>query len=219
VALRATALGGTRIAANRWSTGGDGKEVGEPREHDKASATSEPKQRGFHLEWVETLSTFPRATLLARPHAIAKVAPHNGIELRNDEDFASLYLRTENELLRKQGAQPSSGLSCGPDRLDLPVVIHVMPVLLHDRIRNVFRDPKLGHGEPWLILDAEGGLARILAQMWMLALFMGPWPLAVFAIRGASLGIRSDGSVSYLVFDSHVSGSSPAGCRYPVSCP
>jgi TRAP-type C4-dicarboxylate transport system permease small subunit len=59
----------------------------------------------------------------------------------------------------------------------------------------------LGRGEPWLILDAEGRLAKALSTLWIVGIFAGPCLLAVLSMRVASLEIRSDGSVSYLVSD------------------
>jgi hypothetical protein len=139
----------------------------------------------------------------AMPAETAKVAVRSGIELRKDEDFASLYLRIENALLRKQVALPSSGFSfpVGQVVWICLLVTIVMLVLLQDRIRNVFADPDLGRGEPWLILDAEGRLAKALSTLWIVGIFAGPCLLAVLSMRVASLEIRSDGSVSYLVSD------------------
>jgi hypothetical protein len=76
-----------------------------------------------------------------------------------------------------------------------------MLVILQDRVRNVFRDPDLGRGEPWLILDADGRLAGALSHMWRLGTFVGPCLLGILTVRVASLEIRSAGSVSYLSSD------------------
>jgi hypothetical protein len=78
------------------------------------------------------------------------------------------------------------------------IVTVVMLVLLDDRIRNVFRDPELGSGEPWLILDADRVIARFLASIWLVSIFLGPAMLSVLVVRMASLEAYSAGSSSHL---------------------
>jgi hypothetical protein len=48
-------------------------------------------------------------TQSSRPYETAKAAVRDGIEIRKDEDYATLYLRTENALIHKQVALPTSG--------------------------------------------------------------------------------------------------------------
>jgi hypothetical protein len=143
------------------------------------------------------------ATGEAQPFDTVREAVRSGVETKKGEDFAALYLRTENALLRKTVALPASGFSFPAGEVVSVsfLVVFVMLVLLQDRVRNVFRDPDLGRGAPWLILDAEGRLARILSQLWTLGLFVGPWILGILTVRVSALEIRSNGSTSFLIFD------------------
>lgn len=157
-----------------------------------------------NFSWIAT-PPIPGTPIAPADHQfeIAKAAVREGIEIRKEEDYATLYLRTENALLHKQVALPASGFSFPEGQVVWVclVVAVAMLVILQDRIRNVFRDPDLGRGEPWLILDADGTLAGVLSQLWRLATFVGPCLLGILTVRVASLEIRSAGSVSYLVSD------------------
>jgi hypothetical protein len=135
--------------------------------------------------------------------AIAGVAFRNGIKPERNEDYAQLYFRTETDLLRKQVALPNSGLSFPIGQLVWVCFLAavVMLVILDDRIRNILRDPKLGYGKPWLILDAEQGLGKLISNLWIVLILLGPWLLGVTLVRMTSLGIRANGAVSYLTND------------------
>lgn len=117
-------------------------------------------------------------TILALDHA---VKPEKG------ESFEALYLRIENELLRKDVAFPSSGFSFPVEQAVWlsNIVAFLMLVMLHDRLGHVLADTNLGRGEPWLILDARDRIAKSVAALWCIGIGIGPWILCVTTARMA----------------------------------
>lgn len=125
--------------------------------------------------------------LAADPPAddMATVGLRYGLKPEKGENFEALYLRVENELLRKEVAFPNSGFSFPVEQAVWlsNLVVCLMLVLLHDRIGHAFGDPKPGRGEPWLVLDARDRIAEVVAVLWCLAIGFGPWLLIVTTAR------------------------------------
>jgi hypothetical protein len=128
------------------------------------------------------------------------IAVRGGFKPEREEDFIALYPRLESDLLAKEITLPTSGFSFRVSQVVwvCTLVAFVLLLLIRDRVRNVFRDPELGWGEPWLVLDARGWIGRRLAQLWIAGLFAGPWLITVATTRVAALSLRANGSISDL---------------------
>jgi len=129
---------------------------------------------------------------------MVKVARRTGFKIEKDEDAFTLFSRFENDLLAKEVALPGSGFSFPVGRVVWVcfLVSFGMLILLRDRIQMVFEDPKLGRGEPWLILDARSWASSRLAETWMIGIFVGPWLLALATLRMTALYFYAQGRVA-----------------------
>jgi hypothetical protein len=120
---------------------------------------------------------------------LAILALGHAVKLEKGEPFEALYLRIENELLRKEVAFPSSGFSFPVEQAVWlsNIVAFLMLVMLHDRLGHVLADTNLGRGEPWLILDAKDRIAKSVAALWCIGMGIGPWVLCLTTAQMALL--------------------------------
>jgi hypothetical protein len=152
--------------------------------------------------WVEVDSILSKEKWSARgnrlPSAVAnltqEVADRNGIVYSSSDDALKIYPRIETQLRAKEVALPGAGLSLdlGSFTLLAPFVVFAALVLLGDRARTAllhFARPK----DPWILLDANHGLAGVLAWLWLGALAAGPWLLTVLVVQAVALLLRSKG--------------------------
>jgi len=153
-----------------------------------------------HLEkrrWSTRLVASPNELSTGQPDNTRRVAIRVGLEIREDDDYATLFPRLENELIGKEVALPASGFTfrVGDVVWVASGLALVLLVLIRDRLRKALADPALGAGEPWLILDASGGVSGILANLWLTALAVAPLFVGVHAMRMAALTIRAEGTM------------------------
>jgi len=156
-------------------------------------------------KWVATTTVDESKFLAASPvdSPIIAVARRSGFKVETTEDSLTLFSRFENELLAKEVALPGSGFSFPVGRVVWVcfLVSFGILILLRDRIEKVFLDPELGHGEPWLILDARAWAPSRLAGVWMLSLFLGPWLLALATLRMTALYFHAQARVNSSVLN------------------
>lgn len=118
---------------------------------------------------------------------LANLAVSHAVKPEKGEPFEALYLRIENELLRKEVAFPSSGFSFPVEQAVWlsNIVAFLMLVMLRDRLGHVLADTNLGRGEPWMILDANDRIAKGVAALWCVGIGIGPWVLCMTTARMA----------------------------------
>lgn len=114
---------------------------------------------------------------------------HQGT-VKEADDFPSVFRALQDEVLGQSVQVPTIniGFDVRTASWILTALAALLGFLIRARLRVVFRDPQLGQGQPWLVLDAEGGFELLLGRGWLAAILAAPW---------VSLG-------SFVLFQTHV---------------
>ena len=93
------------------------------------------------------------------------------------EDFIKIYRLIDLELAGKEVSLPTVaiGVKSHTAMWWLTIAIVIFIILIRNRLRAAFRDPKYGREEPWLILDNCVGVERWLSGAWLISILVSPW--------------------------------------------
>ena len=130
------------------------------------------------------------------------MADREGVSYSSSDTAVSIYPKVEAQLRSKQVAFPGVGFSLDLSSFTLvaPFVLFAVFVLLGERARiavNCLAVPD----DPWILLDGRSGLSGLLALLWLAALAIGPWVLAVVLVQVISLLLRTKGDFENFAID------------------
>jgi hypothetical protein len=130
------------------------------------------------------------------------MADREGVSYSSSDTAVSIYPKVEAQLRSKQVAFPGVGFSLDLSSFTLvaPFVLFAVFVLLGERARiavNCLAVPD----DPWILFDGHSGLSGLLALLWLAALAIGPWVLAVVLVQVISLLLRTKGDFENFAID------------------
>lgn len=139
---------------------------------------------------------------------LKKIALDAGLNRPEKEDYVQTFRSIEFALAEQQVKVPGLELAARTDVAPwvIGVLIVGLMVQVRNQVRRVFLDETLALDEPWLVLDADGRLEKLVAFGWVAAIFLAPW-LAVAGIVLVVTGkIIADGAITPWYHDALTSG-------------
>jgi hypothetical protein len=99
------------------------------------------------------------------------------------ESVADVYWNTETQLREQFVRVPTLGLNMSLANgmwISFALMLGIL-ISIQSRVRAIIRDPGLGRGNPWLVLDAYTRIERAAAVVWVLGILAAPW-IAIFML-------------------------------------
>jgi hypothetical protein len=130
------------------------------------------------------------------------IADREGVSYLATDSPISIYPKIEAQLRAQSVALPDVGFSLDLSSFTIvaPFVIFAVLVLLSERARVVI-DNFSPPDDPWVLLDGRTGLQGVLARLWLAAIAIGPWVLAVTVVEVLALLLRSKGDFETYALD------------------
>ena len=134
---------------------------------------------------------------------LEEIAGEAGIVPPNDRGHISLYQEIETKLLGATVTFPVTALAFQGTSVVWASAIVMLGLLvaLRNRTELVLKDPELGGGEPWLIVDGRNGLEKWAARVWLAALLVAPWLVSGALVLAFTSQLIADGAATSLLKD------------------
>lgn len=108
---------------------------------------------------------------------LKKIRLEMGLEDSDRADPNSLFRSIEREILDRKVTIPGVEVAFRSDIMPWIISIFTLGLLLmiRNQLRQVTQSAGLAIDEPWIILDGESGLEKIVGGGWLLAIWIAPW--------------------------------------------
>lgn len=134
----------------------------------------------------------------ASAEKLQRIAADLGLKDADKVEVGQLFRSIERESADRKVTVPGVELAFRPDVAPWAIAVLTLGflVLIRNQIRRVLADKDLALDEPWIALDGDRGLERLVGGGWLLAIWAAPWIASGCLLAVFSSQIIVDGAVS-----------------------
>jgi hypothetical protein len=105
------------------------------------------------------------------------VASEVGLHVDENQSFDSLFVDIERDLAEQKvtipGLEAAFGFNVAP--WIISTLVLSLLIVIRNQLRRVMTDSELALEEPWIILDGQKGLEKLLGCTWLGGILLAPW--------------------------------------------
>jgi hypothetical protein len=134
----------------------------------------------------------------ASAEKLQRIAADLGLKDVDKVEVGPLFRSIERESADRKVTVPGVDLAFRPDVAPWAIALLTLGflVLIRNQTRRVLADKDLALDEPWIVLDGDLGLERLVAGGWLLAIWAAPWLASGCLLGVFSSQIIVDGAVT-----------------------
>lgn len=106
-----------------------------------------------------------------------QIAREIGVADPDEQNYTDTFVAIERPWSNRDVKVPGIDLGFRADVAPwiIALAIVILLIMIDNQVRTVLGDPDLASDVPWLVLDARGGLEKLVAGAWLLAVALAPW--------------------------------------------